>query len=341
MNSFIKYTNALKSFDLQEYIPKQFSFDSSKLEKDFDIASLTTGLSEPVWDMLDRGGKHWRALLCLITADLFHFPLEKVVPLAHAIELIHAGSLICDDIEDSSENRRGKPCIHKIYGLDRALNSGNFLYFIPLKIIQNLQFSMETQCKIFADYSDELLNIHFGQCTDIEWSKSDYIPTQDQYLRMVMNKTSVLARLAVKFALSACSTDEKIAKALINHAEKIGTSFQIWDDIINLESEEYAKGRSYLGEDITEGKKSLIIIRALQQSNSQRLLEILLQKTKNLDLVAEALFIINKTDAIDYCKNYSENLIQQSWDQISKNLPESEAKTSLFSLSFNLINRRS
>ena len=48
MNSFIKYTNALKSFDLQEYIPKQFSFDSSKLEKDFDIASLTTGLSEPV-----------------------------------------------------------------------------------------------------------------------------------------------------------------------------------------------------------------------------------------------------------------------------------------------------
>jgi len=83
---------------------------------------------------------------------------------------------------------------------------------------------------------------------------------------MVANKTSVLSRLSVKIVVRLCGLESELSQRLVKHAENIGISFQIWDDIINWTSEEYAKGRSYLGENITEEKKTLIVIRALEQA---------------------------------------------------------------------------
>jgi geranylgeranyl pyrophosphate synthase len=340
-NTFSSYFAILEKFKLIDYLPRSITLENMNLTGDYDTNSLTNGLSNPIWDMIDRGGKNWRAALCIITAQLFDCPLEKVLPLAWCLEIIHAGSLICDDIEDNSEKRRGKPCTHKLFGLDRALNAGNFMYFLPLRIIMDCDMPKDIIYKLIEDYKDEMINIHLGQCTDIEWNKSDIIPSQSQYIRMVTNKTSVLCRLAVKFPIRLSAPGDGVEQALIQHAENLGVSFQIWDDIINLESEEYAKGRSYLGEDITEGKKTLIIIRALQQSGSDRLQKILALKTKDLNLVKEALDIIKQTDALDYCKKFAESLLAESWDNIQKTLPASEAKENLYYLSFKLINRKS
>mmetsp|Transcript_31462 Transcript_31462/g.31147 ORF Transcript_31462/g.31147 Transcript_31462/m.31147 type:complete len:88 (-) Transcript_31462:203-466(-) len=74
---------------------------------------------------------------------------------------------------------------------------------------------------------------------------------------MVFNKTSVLVRMSVKFALNYFGHDDAISRALIRYAEKIGVSFQIMDDILNLVSPVYKEGRNFLGEDITEGKKNV------------------------------------------------------------------------------------
>lgn len=341
--SLTKYTSLLGKFDFPELPPRVVTHENMKLSQDFDVETITSGLSQPIYDMMDRGGKQWRAALCLITASLFNQDLAEIVPLAKAIEIIHAGSLICDDIEDCSEKRRGKLCTYKIFGLDRALNAGNFMYFWPLKMIMNSEISDKVKQEIMIDYAEEIMNIHLGQCTDIEWNRSDVIPTEVQYLRMVSNKTSVLARLAVKFSLRICAADAKISSALVKHAENIGISFQVWDDIINLESEEYTKGRSYLGEDITEGKKTLIVIKALENlpQSGERLRNILKLKTKDQSLINEALQIIRESKSIEYCKVFSEDLIKASWKEIEQELPESEAKEDLFYLSFRLINRKS
>jgi geranylgeranyl pyrophosphate synthase len=332
----------MSEFSLEKYLPREITHKNLNLSPDYDTKALTSGLSQPVWDMLDRGGKHWRGALCLISGSLFSSSITPLIPLSHALELIHSGSLVCDDIEDSSQNRRGKPCTYKIFGIDTALNTGNFMYFLPLKIVMDSNLPDQAKMLLYSDYTEEMINIHYGQCTDIQWNKTEFVPSQGQYFRMVSCKTSVLARLAVKFGIRPYNPSPEISQALIQHAENIGISFQIWDDIINLESEEYAKGRSYLGEDITEGKKTLIIIRAVEQlKNPQRLLHILSLKTNNLSLVNEALHIISTTDAMSYCKTLASELIESSWKILGQKLPESEAKEDLFYLSFKLINRKS
>ena len=341
--SLSKYSKLLETYNISHHFPRVITPSFMDLSSDFDIAALNAGLATPIYDMFDRGGKNWRSTLCLITSQLFNLPMEPIVPLAHVVEMIHTGSLICDDIEDKSEKRRGKPCTYKIFGIDRALNSGNFLYFFPLSIILKAQASDKIQQALVKDYSDEMINLHLGQCTDIEWNNSDVVPREDQYLRMVSNKTSVLARLGVKFALRFANQSEKVNAAVIRHAESIGISFQIWDDIINLESEEYAKGRSYLGEDITEGKKTLIVLKALEMlpSEAGRLREILMLKTNNLGMVGEALEIIRRSGALDYCKKFAEDVVKNSWKDVEQHLSDGEAKDDLFHISFKLINRKS
>lgn len=277
-------------------------------------------------------------------SDIISKNPSEILGLAHCIEIIHNASLICDDIEDKSENRRGLPCTYKIYGTDVALNCGNFLYFLPLKIINDLPIPQDYISKILKTYSEEMILLHLGQCTDIVWNNSKaHIPREDQYLRMVFNKTSVLARMAVKFALNYYNYEGKIAQELIRYAEQIGVSFQIMDDILNLESLEYGKGRSYLGEDITEGKRTIIVIRAISQAphKAERLKEILTMRTSDPAMVDEALDIIRSTDAIEYSRNVALNIKNEAWEPLKGLLPESEAKTSLENLSDLIVKRSS
>lgn len=332
----------------EKYLPRSgLTEDSLKwllpdVNSSYDLESIHQGISKPTWDMLERGGKMWRGALCLISGEALGAQKEELLPLAASVELIHNGSLICDDIEDSSEYRRGRPCTHKVFGVDVAINAGNLLYFLPLKIIKDMQLSGSVLKNIFEAYSEEMVHIHFGQCSDIVWNNSDFTPSEDQYFTMVSNKTSVLSRLAVKFALYYTQQPQETQMSFIEFADKLGKSFQVLDDVINLESEEYAKGRSYLGEDITEGKKTLIVIRALSQTKeARRLKEILSMRTKNPSLVEEALGIIKSTDAIDYAKSAAQEMVESAWSKLDPLLQPSEAKTHLHLLSQLVVNRSS
>jgi len=92
-----------------------------------------------MYDLLDRGGKQWRPALGLIFAEIFgrnnleDFQANKDIYYACGMtEIVHNGSLIADDIEDQSFKRRGDLCIHRKFGIDYAINAGNFMYFVPL-----------------------------------------------------------------------------------------------------------------------------------------------------------------------------------------------------------------
>jgi len=83
---------------------------------------------------------------------------------------VHNGSLIVDDIEDQSELRREKPCVHKIYGVDVAINAGNMMYFLPMLLIKNNnKYSTKVKNELYKIYIDEMVNIHMGQAWDIYW----------------------------------------------------------------------------------------------------------------------------------------------------------------------------
>jgi octaprenyl-diphosphate synthase len=226
-------------------------------------------LTEPCSELLSRGGKRWRPLLMALVCESSGGG-DAALPLSPLVEFCHNASLIHDDIEDNSDLRRGKPAIHKLYGIDTAINSGCFLYFLPLVCIDKWNASAEFKLRLYTLWAEHIRNLHLGQSFDISWHKNaDFIPSIDEYFKMCALKTGVLAKFAViAGALAAENADPlravEIAEksnVLANAAENLGIAFQILDDVKNLTAQIEGKEK---GDDIVEGKKSLPVLYFLQ-----------------------------------------------------------------------------
>ena len=93
---------------------------------------------------------------------------NKAIPFVCLPELLHNGTIIVDDVEDNSALRRGKPSTHLLVGIDVAVNAGNALYFLPLLSVLNAsKLNKKTRLMIYDLYVREMLNLSFGQATDI------------------------------------------------------------------------------------------------------------------------------------------------------------------------------
>jgi octaprenyl-diphosphate synthase len=259
-----EYTLRIKKIEevLSRALPRQPG--QEWLEKHFPGLALDPGLLRnlvlPGRDLLDRGGKRWRPLLSLLVCEAFGGG-DAVLPLVPLVEFPHNASLIHDDIEDNSAQRRGKPAIHLLYGGDTAINSGCFLYFLPLACIEAWDAPAEAKNGVWALWAEHMRRLHLGQSMDIAWHRDFYsLPSIEEYVLMCRLKTGCLARFAALLGAfcsgrysECCGAAERCGDA----AEKLGVGFQILDDVKNLGSGIPGKER---GDDIVEGKKSLPVL---------------------------------------------------------------------------------
>jgi geranylgeranyl pyrophosphate synthase len=338
---------------IEKYIPRRYNeksliFTLGKPSYRYNVEAATSAISLPVWDFLDRGGKRWRPALLLLILEALGLDPKKYIDFVLIPELLHNGSIIIDDIEDMSEERRGKPALHKIFGIDIAINAGNALYFLALLplIKKKDKLDKKTLLRLYDLYAKEMIKIHFGQATDIAWHRglanANNI-SEDEYLEMCSNKTGCIARLAVKIAAIIAGKNDREVEKIGKFAETIGIAFQIQDDILNLTSEEFAKGKGGLGEDITEGKRSLLVIYTLKKANEsdrKRLLEILDMHTTDQNLRNEAMEIIKKYNAIEYARERAKEIVKEAWNGVDKILPSSRAKEELKAFAYYLIERK-
>ena len=238
-------------------------------------------LLQPTRSLVDLGGKRWRPLLLVLTAEAFlrdqqgsgaelrQEQLAAAFHLAPLVEFVHTASLIHDDIEDCSDTRRGKAAAHITYGTDTAINAASWLYFLAPVCIDTLAVSAAEKARLYALYAMELRRLHLGQAMDIAWHRNtDFLPTEGQYLAMVMHKTGTLASLAAQTGMMAAGASDGQAEQAGRLAAQIGAGFQIIDDVLNLTAGNPGKKR---GDDIVEGKKSLpVLLFALHASSAGR-----------------------------------------------------------------------
>jgi geranylgeranyl pyrophosphate synthase len=339
------YLNSMKPIiekQLEEFIPKQFTYgwleaNLGELRYGYNKESFSK-MSEPIWDLLTRGGKRWRAVFMLLCCDVLGGG-SKVIDFIPLIELIHNGTLMIDDIEDNSNERRGKPCTHKIFGIDVAINTGNMIYYLPYLLIKKADLNYRTKLRIHEIIAEEMLKLHFGQGLDIYWHNNGNGITEDLYLQMCAFKTGCLARLAARIGALLGNANKKQIDTLSDFAESIGVAFQIQDDILNITNKEWGKE---LGDDITEGKRTLMVIRVLEIGSikdKQRLLSILNLKTRDENLIREAINIIKKYKAIDYARNKAKQIVTESWNKLDPLIENSESKNKLRLFADFLINR--
>jgi geranylgeranyl pyrophosphate synthase len=338
---------------IEKYVPRKLSkeavlFQLSKPKYAYNLETLNKAVAEPIWEFLDRGGKRWRPSLFLLVCEALGKNPEDFIEFAIIPEVIHNGTLIIDDIEDSSDYRRGKPCTYKIYGLDIAINAGNAMYYLPLlPLIKNKEKIQPSKlCDVYEIYVQEMINLSLGQAMDIAWHRglanADEISEKD-YLQMCAYKTGTLARMSAKIAaVLADATKEQVEK--IGHfAESIGVAFQMQDDILDLTGEEFAEKKGGRGKDITEGKRTLIVIHTLEVASlkdKKRLIEILNMHTSDQKLREEAITIMQKYDSINYTKRFATSIVEESWREMEKILPASKAKEKLKAFAEFLIKRK-
>ncbi len=343
IKQFLKEKKPLIDAEMEKVFPRKASrgwldFALGTAAYAYDSETITKSMSEPIWEYLDRGGKRWRPGLCLLACAAVSGSEEKALPFSTIVELVHTGTLCCDDVEDDSKLRRGKPCMHLIHGVDIAVNNGCALYFIPLTILyRNTEnISQEQIVKIYNLYGEEMLRVSTGQAMDILWHKGNKEDISEQeYLQMVAYKTGVLARFAARLGAIIGNASPEQIEALGKFGEAIGVGFQIQDDLLELTGEEFKKGKGSAGGDIHEGKRSLLVIKTLATAvpvDKKRLLEILNRHTTDEKEIVEAVELIKKYGAIEYAAKRAKEIVEASWKELDKALPESGAKATLKSL---------
>ncbi|MGC8851284.1 MAG: polyprenyl synthetase family protein [Candidatus Micrarchaeia archaeon] len=335
---------------IQKYFPRQYDeksleFVCGKPRYAYDVDTATKAVSAPVWDLLDRGGKRWRPALFLLCCEALGGDTEKVKDFVVIPEVVHNGSLMIDDIEDSSKLRRGQPCTYKKFGVDVAINAGNCMYFQPVLVfVKNRgKFPDKILLRAYEIYVQELTNIHYGQGFDIWWHKGNKRDvTEQEYLQMCAYKTGTLARLSAKLGALFAGGSEKEVEALGKFAEAIGVAFQIQDDILNLVGEEFAKGKG-VGEDVHEGKHTLIVIHALSKASARdkaRLIEILDSHPSDEKTILEAIAIFRKYGSIDYAAKRAAEIVREAWNEVDSLLKPSPAKRKLEAFANYLVERK-
>lgn len=250
-------------------------------------------LLEPYDHLLKHPGKDIRHQLLVAFNTWLKVPDASLEIISKVVAMLHTASLLVDDVEDSSNLRRGVPVAHSIFGVAQTINSANYVYFCALDELSKLN-----NPNVLKIFTEELLNLHRGQGMDLFWRDSLTTPSEDDYLEMVSNKTGGLFRLAVKLMQSESASTEDYVP-LVN---LMGLIYQIRDDYINLQCDKYAKHKGF-AEDLTEGKFSFPIIHAIRTDESNRqLLNILKQHTKDYDVKLYAVKYMEKTGSFDYTR---------------------------------------
>ena len=299
-------------------------------------------LYDPLLKYSQNGGKRHRPLICFAACVAVGGDVRQAASAASAIEHFHTAALIHDDIADEATLRRGEPCLHLTEGIGIAINAGDLaLSLVNGSVVKDPNLSDAIKVRVVTELIEMTRRTIEGQALDLGWARDErYDITPEDYLVMATHKTAHYSG-AVPLAIGAIiggGTEAQI-EALRNYGLDTGLAFQIQDDLLNIEGDPETVGKDFCS-DITEGKRTLMVVHALQNSSQRgRLIEILSSKTTDLATLAEAVSIMRKSGSVEYARNYAENLTSIAKNRLVDMLDESPARDLLISMADYFVNR--
>jgi geranylgeranyl diphosphate synthase type I len=294
--------------------------------------------------LIDAGGKRARPFLTLKSCELVGGKIEDALPVAVAIELLHTFTLIHDDIMDSDTKRRGLPSVHAKWGIPIAITAGDLLFakvyesvlqytktnkLEPVKVLEALDLITQTTIAICE-----------GQALDVMFEDMEAI-SEDEYFKMIGKKTASLLKASAQVGAIVGGGSESQIKSVGDFAFYTGLAFQIIDDILGLTADEKALGKP-VGSDIREGKRTLIMIYALKNSNKdlkKQILSTLGNSDASLKEIQATIEAVKKTRAIKYSMNKAKNLSVKAKRAMST-FPASQVKDLLLEFNDHLVKRK-
>lgn len=219
-------------------------------------------------------GKRLRPVMCLETTRMLGGDMEKALPAACAIEMLHAQSLIHDDLPcmDNDDFRRGKPSNHKVYGEANAVLAGDaLLTFAPQLIIEKSELPPEITLKLVHEFTKwgGAYALIAGQVVDIESEEGKYEKSPEETLKFIhSNKTGALFRLAMRTGAIIAGVNANKLDEIDNFAQNFGMAFQIYDDIMDEISSFEELGKT-VGKDKNSGKLTYVSLYGIENAKNK------------------------------------------------------------------------
>lgn len=325
--------------DIKKELTKRIDFFNQQLEK-----FLKNGFPEKLYDaarhLTFAGGKRLRPCIAMLSCEAVKGDIINVIPLSISIELIHNFTLVHDDIMDKSKLRRGKNTVHVKYGGPTAILAGDLLFTKAFESMHKIQDRIEIFKNVEYGLVDCVREICEGQQLDMEFEQRNNV-TEDQYIEMIRKKTGVLFQYSSEAGAILGQATKEQENALNQYGLSLGLGFQIWDDYLDISSNENVLGKD-IGNDIRNGKKTLIAVHSINSSSGEEKIQLenIFGNKKASDQDIQKIYkIFEKTGSIDYAKKTSLRYIDEAKKSI-QGLPDSEAKQILMNLADYAVKRK-
>ncbi len=210
--------------------------------------------------LIVSGGKKLRSYLLIKVAECYGLEFKRSIYAAIAVELLHNFSLIHDDIMDNDELRHGKPTVHVVYGIPLAILAGDTLFSLAFNALGELMLDEQTRSKLYRELSLASLKLSIGQAHDIVQSSKE-TSSFKLYYEVIKYKTAALFECSAAMGAILGGAYEHEVEKLREIMRYAGMAFQIKDDILGVFGDPKVTGKP-IGNDIREGKKTLIFIYA-------------------------------------------------------------------------------
>jgi len=222
-------------------------------------------LYEPIVYSLSQCGKRLRPIFTLMACDLFEGNIQKALPQALAIELLHNFTLMHDDLMDQSPIRHGKETVFKKWNPNMAILAGDALYVLAYDY--TLQADIEILPDILSTFNKTALKACEGQQLDLNFEKKRIVSLED-YIEMIRLKTALLFGASLKIGAIIARASAKDTQHIYEFGINIGLGFQLKDDLLDLYGNEKVFGKK-TGQDILENKKTYLFTKAMATADPE------------------------------------------------------------------------
>jgi geranylgeranyl diphosphate synthase type II len=348
--SILPGTNVVSSSALQAGLSRYRDITLAGLLAAIPDREPRSYLYDPLASHLARVGKSIRPALCIATCRAFGGDADAAAKSAVAIEMLHNAFLVHDDVEDESELRRGLPTMHAEHGVPIAVNAGDMLNALSLRVLrENLSgLGPHVTWRVFDEFDHLMQESLEGQAMELGWVRDNRCDLADQdYLRMVLKKTCWYSFIHPCRIGALIATQDDVDLDRFNRfGYFLGAAFQIQDDLLNLTGDERRYGKE-IGGDLLEGKRTLMLIHLLShvtQGTLERVKTFLgrPRSDRRLGEMRWILDLMRSTGSLDYASAMARQLAGAAlyeFTQAFHGVPDSDEKAFVHELIWYMVQR--
>jgi geranylgeranyl pyrophosphate synthase len=289
-------------------------------------------LSDLLSYSLKGGGKRLRPALAILSASFYDYDLERLMPMAMAVELMHLATLVHDDTIDNSDMRWGRPTVNKVWGMEKAVLLGDYLFAKA----GDLTASTEniSVIKLLPQTLMIITNGELAQSTSAFKTEQ----SREHYFFRISCKTAALFVMATESGAVLSKAPERSIRILHDYGQHLGIAFQIIDDILDFIGTEKEMGKP-VGSDLNQGTVTLPALMLMERYPQDNPIKKLFNGGDKKDNIKQTIEMVRNSDIIQKCFDIAAEYRIKACENL-KSLPEKETRQVMLNLADYIVNRR-